>query len=75
MGLVVISCPHTGREVSTGIEMDEATFRQLPDVLLRTHCPHCDMQHAWWPREARLDGAGSEAWTVPRRVEDESPNS
>jgi hypothetical protein len=58
MGIVIIVCPHTGRDVSTGIEIDEASFRKLPDVLVRSRCPQCGMQHAWWTREARLEAGG-----------------
>jgi hypothetical protein len=54
MGVVVITCPHTGEDVSTGIEIDQHSFQKLPDVLVRSKCPQCGMQHSWWTREARL---------------------
>jgi hypothetical protein len=54
MGIVVITCPHTGQDISTGIEIDELSFQRLPDVLVRSTCPRCGMQHAWWTREAKL---------------------
>jgi hypothetical protein len=54
MSTVVIRCPHTGRDVSTGIDMDQKSFDQLPEILVRSHCPDCGMQHAWWTREAKL---------------------
>jgi hypothetical protein len=54
MGVIVIRCPHSGEDVSTGIEMDEASFAKLPDILVRSYCSSCDLQHAWWPRESRL---------------------
>jgi hypothetical protein len=54
MGIVIITCPHSHEEISTGIEMDEASFSKLPDVVVRSHCPRCGMQHAWWTREAKL---------------------
>jgi hypothetical protein len=64
MSMIVIRCPHTGRDVSTGIEIDRTSFDLLPDILVRSNCPDCGMQHAWWKREAKLageDGKISEA--------------
>jgi hypothetical protein len=29
---VMVRCPTTGRELSTGVEMDTATFERLPDI-------------------------------------------
>jgi hypothetical protein len=34
--------------------MDQKSFGQLPEILVRSHCPDCGMQHAWWTREAKL---------------------
>jgi hypothetical protein len=56
MSTVVIRCPRTGRDVSTGIDMDQKSFDQLPEILVRSRCPDCGMQHAWWTREAKLSG-------------------
>jgi len=61
MGNVVIVCPHSGREISTGIEMDAESFGKLPDVAVRSRCPDCGMQHAWWTREAKLQDGGEKA--------------
>ena len=58
---VTITCPNTGREISTGIETDAITFENLPDVLNRTHCPVCGLEHLWWKREAHLDGSSARA--------------
>ena len=30
--VVMVRCPTTGRELSTGVEMDTATFERLPDI-------------------------------------------
>jgi hypothetical protein len=54
MGRVTITCPNTGQEISTGIETDAATFENLPDVLTRTRCPACGLEHSWWKREAHF---------------------
>ena len=43
--VVMVRCPNTGRERSTGIEMDAATFSQLPDVRSNMKCP--TTREAW----------------------------
>ena len=68
VGIVVILCPHSGQEISTGIEIDEASFRKLPDVLVRSRCPQCGMQHAWWTREAKLETSGEMALRAGRQA-------
>jgi hypothetical protein len=54
MGALMLKCPTTGREFSTGILADEETFKQLPDTVTKATCPHCGQLHSWWTREARL---------------------
>ena len=58
MAILVIKCPHTGRPISTGIEVDPREFRYSPDTLSRVKCPECGLDHAWWTREAWLDDPG-----------------
>jgi hypothetical protein len=54
MSVVVIKCPNTNQDITTGIEIEERDFVQLPDVLTHTRCSICGLEHAWWKREARL---------------------
>jgi hypothetical protein len=54
MGVVMITCPTTGRAISSGIESDRQTFDSLPDTLSRSKCPLCGAEHVWWTREAWL---------------------
>jgi hypothetical protein len=54
MGALMLKCPTTGREFSTGIFADKETFQQLPDTVTKATCPHCGRLHSWWTREARL---------------------
>ena len=54
MGSLMIMCPNTGQPISTGIETDEYSLDQVPDVLARTRCPLCGLDHSWWKREAWL---------------------
>lgn len=54
MGTVVIKCDATGLDFSVGIETDEISFGALPDIRLKTRCPHCGSEHNWSTRQARL---------------------
>jgi hypothetical protein len=54
MGVLLFKCPETGRTFSTGIQTDEDTVQKLPEVLTRSMCPHCGLEHLWWTREAIL---------------------
>jgi len=54
MAVVTIKCPHTGEQVSTGIETDQASFDGFPDVLTYSRCPACGLEHPWWKRDAML---------------------
>lgn len=57
VSVVMVRCPNTGRELSAGIEMDAATFEQLPDIRSQISqiiiCPVCKLDHSWSTREAR----------------------
>jgi hypothetical protein len=52
MGAIMIKCPTTGQSIATGIETDPNSFKQIPDVLSRSRCPICGLEHHWWKREA-----------------------
>ena len=47
LNVVMVKCPNTGRELSTGIEMDAATFKRLPDIRSQLMCPICKFDHVW----------------------------
>ena len=52
MGVVMLKCRITGREFSTGVNIDEDSFRKFPDTVTKAHCPYCGLKHSWWTREA-----------------------
>jgi hypothetical protein len=54
MGTLVFVCPATGLEVTTGIEMDQATLLSLRGEPLR--CPYCLEPHQI---------SGIQVWIVP----------
>jgi hypothetical protein len=52
---VLIKCPRTGKNISTGIRLTTADdFSTLSDVRRLTQCPHCKLVHGWTPSEAFL---------------------
>jgi len=62
LNVVMVKCPNTGRELSTGIEMDAATFKGLLDIRSQLMCPICKVDHVWSTRDAWL---GNPAPSVP----------
>ncbi len=54
MSVIMVKCPNTGRELSTGIETDQAGFDRLPRMLTYSRCPLCRLEHGWWKSEAWL---------------------
>ena len=57
-GVLVVTCPTTGREFSTGILTDTESLVQvqLAHVATKSYCPHCNIEHLWWTRDAKLVG-------------------
>jgi hypothetical protein len=53
MGVLLITCPRTGKEFSTGIQADRSTARTLPKVAMRSRCPFCEDVHDWNVQDAR----------------------
>ena len=41
MGALFFVCPTSGQEVSTGVEIDAESYRDLPKVLAEISCPVC----------------------------------
>jgi hypothetical protein len=54
MGMLLLKCPTTGQEFSTGIHVEEDSFRKLPDTVSQAQCPHCGLSHSWRTGEAHL---------------------
>ena len=50
MGLIMIRCPESGREIPTGIEMDMAEFQRAPVFFSTVQC--CNRQHEWFAKDA-----------------------
>jgi hypothetical protein len=52
MGMIMFRCPQTGREISTGLEIDAAHFKVSPVFFSRSYCPICRTEHEWFAQEA-----------------------
>ena len=64
-GVVMVRCPATGRELSTGVEMDAVTFERLADIRSRIKCPVCNLDHDWSTRDAWLGNPAPSAPALP----------
>jgi hypothetical protein len=64
MGVLLLKCPTTGQEFSTGVELEQDMFKKLPDTVTKARCPRCSLMHNWWTREARwVDCLPAYEWT------------
>jgi hypothetical protein len=54
VGIIVVRCPKTDQEISTGIEIESEDFLLLPPVAGRVQCPLCGEEHSWLPSAARV---------------------
>ncbi len=52
MGMIMIRCQKTGQAISTGRNVEPATFRSSPVFFSRTYCPLCRSMHEWFARDA-----------------------
>jgi len=52
--MLLITCPVTGKEFSTGIETDTQSLDLIPDTVAHSRCPHCGDEHSWSKVDARL---------------------
>lgn len=54
MNEIMIRCPETGNEISTGIHCDNESFGQLPFIVSHANCPLCGKTHSWPKDQAWL---------------------
>ena len=60
MGTVMVRCPQTGGEISTGIVTDRRSFEATPVFFGRVLCPICRTEHEWFAKDAWLREAAPE---------------
>ena len=59
MGSLMVRCPRTGQDFSSGIETDRLSFELMPAFRATIRCPLCGVDHDWskidaWVREGEL---------------------
>jgi hypothetical protein len=59
MSDLMIQCPSTGKEISTGIDTDTFSLKLTEDVISSTFCPHCGQAHEWKTHETWLADSGT----------------
>jgi hypothetical protein len=59
VGVLLITCPITGKEFSTGIETDSRSLDLIPDTVAQSRCPHCGDEHPWSKFDVRLSEDGA----------------
>jgi hypothetical protein len=52
MGVLLLTCPTTGQQFSTGLQVSAEEIGFLPDVEASTDCPCCGGRHLWRPKQA-----------------------
>ena len=52
MSVVMIKCPRTGHDISTGLEMTRSDFQRAPVFFARAYCPRCRCEHEWFAKDA-----------------------
>jgi hypothetical protein len=63
MGVLLVTCPVTGKEFSTGLLVDKDSLSAFNGVESSAHCPYCKTTHKWHPREARyVDAIPPQDW-------------
>jgi len=53
MGVLLVKCPLTEKEFSTGINADRDSLIGLRAIVTRSFCPHCGAEHAWRLEDTR----------------------
>jgi hypothetical protein len=54
MGVIIVTCPVTGREIESGIEIDRDSFARISSTVGRVWCPYCKTEHEWRAQDARI---------------------
>jgi hypothetical protein len=72
MGMITIQCPRTGKQVSTGVEVDKARFDRMREKRFTMTCWLCGQEHEWSKRWATFveNFGGESADTSDCRAQD-----
>jgi hypothetical protein len=58
MGSLMLRCPMTDRNFSTGIHTDIDSLKLVPDTRITARCPYCGQEHTWGRADAWLAESG-----------------
>ena len=65
MALVMIVCPATGQNVSTGICINGVAWNRDAEFHAYTRCPACGLDHEWGAEDVTLsDGPAARLTTI-----------
>jgi hypothetical protein len=63
VGVLLITCPVTGKEFSTGVQINKESVVALLNIEFSAHCPYCHAEQKWRPRNARyVDAIPPDKW-------------
>ena len=65
MGVITIQCPRTGKQVSTGVEIDRVHFDRMRETRFTMSCWLCGREHVWSKRWATFVEEFSEDGAAP----------
>jgi hypothetical protein len=54
LGQLMLQCPMTDRNFSTGIDTDRKSLKRIPYARIAVRCPYCGLEHTWGPQGAAL---------------------
>lgn len=56
MATVIMTCPTTGKDVSTGFDIDKRSWDEPTNTMTGNsfQCPACGTMHTWDKKDARL---------------------
>ena len=61
MGIVMIRCPATGHELSTGMKVERPDFECSPVFFAQTYCRFCGSEHQWFAKDAWVEETAASA--------------
>ena len=64
MAHILVRCPKTGQEVSTGLKTEWVMFETLPGIQMPLTCPACGETHNWRPKNAWISNHNGAVETI-----------
>jgi len=54
LGQLMLRCPMTDRNFSTGIDTDRKSLKRIPYAAISVRCPYCGLEHTLGPQDVPL---------------------